>query len=126
MTNPKLILVVEDSEDCASTLQIALDSIPGIEVRFMRTAEQALRVLNGFPAAAIITDIDLPGMDGLEFISRLRGGGGHSNIPILVISGITGCDAPARALAAGATAFFGKPFSPIAVRQKLEALIGTQ
>ena len=126
MTNSRLILVVEDSEDCATTLEIALDSLPGVEVRFLRTAEEALRILRGLPIAAIITDIQLPGMDGLEFVSHLRGGGQYSSLPILVISGAAERDAPARALAAGATAFFSKPFSPGAVRQKLEALIDTQ
>jgi len=126
LIKPKLILVVEDSEDCVSTLGIALDSLPGVEVRFLRTAEEALRVLRGSPIAAIITDIQLPGMDGLEFVSHLRGDGNHSGLPILVISGAVERDAPVRALAAGATAFFSKPFSPAAVRQKLEALIDTQ
>ncbi len=126
MTKPKLILVVEDSEDCASTLEIALGSVAGAELRFLRTAEEALRVLRGSPAAAIITDIQLPGMDGLEFVSQLRGDGNHSGLPILVISGASEHDAAARALAAGATAFFSKPFSPSAVRRKLEALIDAQ
>ena len=126
MTKPKLILVVEDSEDCASTLEIALDTLPEVEVRFLRTAEEALRVLRGLQVAAIITDIQLPGMDGLEFISQLRGDSDHSSLPILVISGTAERDARMRALAAGATAFFSKPFSPLAVRQKLEALIDTQ
>jgi CheY-like chemotaxis protein len=123
LTKPNLILVVEDSEDCASTLEIALDALPGVEVRFLRTAEDALRTVRGMPIAAIITDIQLPGMDGLEFVAHLRGDGNHSDVPILVISGAAERDAPARALAAGATAFFSKPFSPVAVRQKLEALI---
>ena len=126
MIQPKLILVVEDSEDCASTLEIALDSLPEVEVMFLRTAEEALHVLHGLTVAAIITDIQLPGMDGLEFISRLRGDADHSSLPILVISGAPERDARIRALAAGATAFFSKPFSPLAVRQKLEALIDTQ
>ena len=126
MTKPKLILVVEDSEDCASTLEIALDALPEVEVRFLRTAEEALRVLRGSQVAAIVTDIQLPGMDGLEFISQLRGDGDHSSLPILVISGLAEPDARIRALAAGATAFFSKPFSPLAVRQKLEALIDAQ
>ena len=126
MSKPKLILVVEDSEDCASTLEIALDSLPEVEVKFLRTAEDALRELRGLQVAAIITDIQLPGMDGLEFISQLRGDGDHSSLPILVISGAPERDARSRALVAGATAFFSKPFSPLAVRQKLEALIRAQ
>jgi DNA-binding response OmpR family regulator len=121
-----LVLVVEDSVDCAATLEIALAPLSGIEVRVLRTAEEALRSLGEARLAAVITDIQLPGMDGLELVACLRGDKNFSEVPILVISGDSDRDAPARALAAGATAFFSKPFSPVAVRQKLEALIDEQ
>jgi two-component system, sensor histidine kinase and response regulator len=121
-----LVLVVEDSADCAATIEIALAPLSGIEVRVLRTAEEALRSLGEAKLAAVITDIQLPGMDGLELVACLRGDENFSSVPILVISGASDRDAPARALAAGATAFFSKPFSPGAVRQKLEALIDAQ
>ena len=123
MTQTKLVLVVEDSADCAATIEIALAPLLGIEVRILRTAEEALRGLGEARPAAVITDFQLPGMDGLQFVACLRGDSSYSSIPILVISGVSDRDAPARALAAGATAFFSKPFSPGALRQKLEALI---
>jgi DNA-binding response OmpR family regulator len=59
-------------------------------------------------------------------VMRHRGHKSFSSVPILVISGVSDRDAPARALAAGATAFFSKPFSPGAVWHKLEALIDAQ
>ena len=126
MMKRNLVLVVEDSADCAATIEIALAPLSGIEVRVLRPAEEALRGLGGAKLAAVITDIQLPGMDGLEFVACLRGDKSFSTVPILVISGASDLDAPARALAAGATAFFSKPFSPGAVRQKLEALIDAQ
>ena len=121
-----LVLVVEDSADCAATIEMALAPLSGIEVRVLRTAEEALRSLGGERLAAVITDIQLPGMDGLQLVACLRGDKTFSAVPILVISGDSDRDAPTRALAAGATAFFSKPFSPGAVRQKLEALIDAQ
>jgi DNA-binding response OmpR family regulator len=61
-----------------------------------------------------------------QLVACIRGDKSFSNVPILVISGASDRDAPARALAAGATAFFSKPFSPGAVWHKLEALIDAQ
>ena len=65
-------------------------------------------------------------MSGLGLIAHLRRDQRYAALPVLVISGSAGRDAPARALEAGATAFFSKPFSPAAVRQKVEALIDAQ
>lgn len=126
MKERKLIIVVEDSADCAATIEIALAPMSGVEVRMLTTAEDALAAVAGMNVAALITDIQLPGMSGLELIAQIRSNKHHAALPVIVISGSTGHDVPARALEAGATAFYGKPFSPGAVRNKLEALIDSQ
>jgi CheY-like chemotaxis protein len=123
MRDPRLLLVVEDSEECAATLEIALGSIPGTEVRVAGSAEEALAAVALFEIAAIVTDIHLPGISGLELVSRVRRDANLGGIPIIVISGDSASDTEERARAAGASVFFGKPYSPLAVRQKLEALI---
>ncbi len=123
MTDQKLILVVEDSADCAATLEMTLAPMAGIEVHVVRTAEAALAEMAEFNVAAVITDIQLPGITGLELVAQLRLQGSYSRLPVLVISGTGDHDVAARALQAGAAAFFSKPFSPLAVRQKLEALL---
>jgi PleD family two-component response regulator len=53
----------------------------------------------------------------------LRAEPGCARLPILLISGDSDPRLPARALARGANAFFGKPYSPSAVRRKLEQLL---
>ncbi len=72
---------------------------------------------------ALITDVNLPSMDGLELVSRIRSGGAYADLPIIVVSADTDPRMPARALEAGADAFFPKPYSPAAVRKKVEELI---
>jgi CheY-like chemotaxis protein len=126
VSEPRVVLVVDDSPDCAATLQLALAPLSGIEVRVTRSAEEAIAAAVSATIAAVITDIQLPGMTGLDLINQLRGQHGLSNLPVVVISGSTDHDASSRAISAGATAFFSKPFSPLAVRRKLEALIDEQ
>lgn len=121
---PKIILVVEDAEDCAATIEIAMQSVADVVVRVAGSAEQALRVLRDTPVAAIVTDIHLPSMDGFELVAHLRADPRYSNIPIVVISGDSDPATPNRAMRAGANAFFAKPYSPGAVRKKLEELTG--
>lgn len=125
---PRLILIVEDSETCAETLQIALEPIPGVEVRSIQSPRAALNWLKGNDVAAIVTDLN-PGRtdqrsgDGLDLIRELRAEPRFACLPILMISGDTDPLLSERALALGANAFFPKPYSPAAVRRKIEQLL---
>ena len=121
----KQVLIVEDSEACAETLQIALESIPGLETRVIgspRAAIAALRESHG-EIAAIVTDLHLPQSDGFDLIRQLRAEPRFAQLPILLISGDSDPLLAEKALALGADAFFPKPYSPSAVRKKLEQLL---
>jgi CheY-like chemotaxis protein len=119
----RVVLVIDDSEDCAATMEIALGAVPGLAVLVTPTAEQGLHMLETNDVAAVITDLHLPAMDGLEFVQHVRADPRWAQIPILVISGDSDRGTPGRVRGAGASAFFAKPYSPFAVRQKLEELI---
>jgi chemotaxis family two-component system sensor histidine kinase/response regulator PixL len=117
------VLLIDDREDCITTLDLALERLPGVVLRSAATAEAAWEVLRRFPIAAVITDIQLPNMTGLELISRIRRDPGLARLPIVVVSADPDPATPGRALQLGANAFFSKPFSPGAIRKKLEELI---
>lgn len=119
----RLILIVEDSPTCAETLQIALESMPGIEARVSHSAKAAMALADGHDIAAIVTDLHLAHSDGFDLIRRFRAEPRFARVPILLISGDSDPGLPSRALAEGADAFFPKPYSPSAVRRKLEQLI---
>jgi two-component system chemotaxis response regulator CheY len=123
-----LILVVDDAEDCLSTLDLALGSLPFVLVRAARSAEDAVTVLetawrDRTKVSAIITDIHLPRMSGLELIAQIRSQPRWKGLPIVALSADADPDTPQRALRLGANAYFPKPFSPGAIRKKLEELI---
>ena len=117
------ILVVDDSEDCIATLVLALQTVPGIAVRTSLSAEAALMALESDTVSAVITDVHLPEMTGLELVARIREDPRFRSLPILVVSADTDPSTPARALGLGANAYFAKPFSPSAMRKKLEELL---
>jgi CheY-like chemotaxis protein len=119
----RLALIVDDSETCAETLQIALERIEGLEVRVVRSPRAAIAMLRDAEIAAIITDLHMPQSDGLDLIRQLRAKPRFAALPILLISGDSDPSLPARALANGADAFFAKPYSPAEVRRKLEQLL---
>lgn len=119
----RTVLVVEDADLCSATLEIALQSVPGLAVKSAASSEEALEILERDPVSALITDLHLPRMGGLELIALARALPRASRLPIVVISGDSDPRTPERVLGAGADAFFAKPYSPAAVRQKLEHLM---
>ena len=120
------ILVVDDAEDCLTTLDVALQMLPDVVIRAARSAEAALTELadleNG-TFSAVITDVHLPEMSGLELVTRIRQDSRFQFLPILVVSADADPSTPSRALGSGANAYFAKPFSPSAMRKKLEELM---
>jgi CheY-like chemotaxis protein len=119
------VLVVEDSENSADMLEIALLGIPDIAIQMTASATEAMRILGSAnpPVRVIVTDLNMPGMDGFELIRRVRADGRYANLPIVVVSADTSPDTPSRIAALGVDAFFPKPFSPAQVRRKLEQLL---
>jgi two-component system, chemotaxis family, chemotaxis protein CheY len=120
---PPAVLLVEDAEECSAALEIALHTLGGYAVLVCPSAEEALAVVKTRPVAALITDYHLPGMDGLELVAHLRQDSRWARLPILVTSGDCHPATPQRALLAGADGYFGKPYSPAALRIKLEELL---
>ncbi len=119
------VLIVEDSENTAATLEIALLGIPGLTVLIASSAVEALRILNGPGPAirAIVTDLNMPRMDGFELIRRVRADRRLAATPIIVVSADTDPATPERIAQLGVSGFFPKPYSPAQVRRKLEQIL---
>jgi two-component system chemotaxis response regulator CheY len=119
------VLIVDDSENAAAMLEIALGDIPGVSVQLATSAADALRILNGGGPAVqvIVTDLNMPRMDGFELIRRVRQDARHSATPIIVVSADTDPATPQRIAQLGVSAYFPKPFSPAQLRRKLEQLL---
>ena len=119
----RTVLIVEDSDTSADTLEIALLSLTGVSVAHAATGRTALQFIQKQPVSAIITDLHMPQMDGFELIARVRAAAGATHVPIIVISGDSDPETPERVRRLGADAYFVKPYSPAAVREKLERLL---
>lgn len=121
----RTVLIVEDTESCATTLEIALLAIPNISVHVAPTARQALEWLAsaGCGVCALVTDLHLPAMDGFQLIERVRADSRNARLPIVVLSGDTDPRTPERIYRLGANAYFVKPYSPAQVRQRVEQLL---
>ena len=119
----RTILIVEDTDLCREALEIALFQFADVRIRTVESAEQALECLASGEVCALITDLHLPQMDGFALIHSVRAQPRHAELPILVISGDSDARTPARLRDLEANAYLQKPYSPAAVRAKLEQLI---
>ena len=118
------VLIVEDDENVAP-LEIALANINGLRLLILKNGRDAADFLrrNSTELAAVITDLQLPYVDGFELIEIIRGQARYSDLPIVVLSGDNHPDTPERLRSLGANAFFPKPYSPSDVRHTLEDLL---
>ena len=102
----KRILVVEDEEKLRRVIELQLTS-KGFDVDKSATAEEGLRVVDR--ADLVLTDLKLPGMDGLEFLNTIRRQNAH--VPIIMMTAFGSVETAVGAMKAGATDFILKPFS---------------
>jgi two-component system chemotaxis response regulator CheY len=105
------ILTVDDSRTMRDMLRMALVKA-GFDVVAAVDGEHGLEVLMECGADVIITDINMPKLDGFGFIERVRAGDSHRTTPILVLTTESDAEKKNRAKQAGATGWIVKPFHP--------------
>ncbi len=109
------ILVVEDSASMRSFVRNALESDPrssaGVDVVEASSGFEALRLLPRGPYDLVITDINMPDINGLELVSFIRKSESHKSTPVLIISTQSSERDRARGLSLGANGYLIKPFS---------------
>jgi len=111
MSEQTHILIVDDSASMRALLRHALTS-GGFRVDQAEDGQAALEWLAANAPDVIITDINMPRLDGFGLIERLREGGAHSERPILVLTTESSEEKKDRARKAGATGWIVKPFQP--------------
>ena len=111
----QLIMTVDDSPSMRMLLRAALTDM-GYRVLEAEDGVHALDTLDGVTPDTVpdlvITNINMPRMDGFGLIEALRRQPGHRNLPILVLTTESSDEKKARARAAGATGWIVKPFDP--------------
>jgi CheY-like chemotaxis protein len=109
----KLVVVVDDNAQIRELLGLALKAIGIDQVVMAINGEEAISVLRNVGADIVIMDKVMDVMDGLECTKRIRSGveGINPQIPIILLTGVTGGDSEGDAYAAGVDLFIGKPFS---------------
>jgi DNA-binding response OmpR family regulator len=113
------ILVIEDMKEMGELIRLYLEK-EGAETLLTETAEQGLEVFSKAQPDLIILDINLPGIDGFEFLHRLRR---ESNVPVMIVSARDSDEDLILGLGIGADEFVTKPFSPKVLTARVRAML---
>ncbi|WP_447984094.1 response regulator [Nitrospira sp. Nam74] len=108
------ILVIDDDPMALATFELILrmEKGPGV-VETARTAEAALLFTEGMTFDAILSDIRMPGYDGIDFLREIKST--HRNTPVILVTGDDNWDLEYLALHYGAFALLKKPIQPTAL-----------
>ena len=116
-------LVVEDSPMMRQLLVFALSRVKHLRVTEADDGVDGLRKLAGGKFDIILTDINMPIMDGLKLVKRVRSDPAHKDVPIIVVTTEGSDEDRERALQLGANAYITKPIQAPQVIAKVRALL---
>ena len=121
----KTVLIVDDSNTMRKIVSRALRQA-GIDFSTILEAadgQEALDVLRGNSVDVVLSDINMPNMNGLEFLKAKAEDDAIKNVPVVMISTETGADIINEAKSYGAKGAIKKPFTPDLINETLGALL---
>jgi len=109
------VLIIDDEESTRLLLARYLSKDLKIEAQLAGTCEQALRFAGDYAYDAILLDLLMPGIGGLEVLKEIRSASPNAATPVVVISVVSDQETIERCLAAGASAYHVKPVSRVEI-----------
>lgn len=119
----KRALIVDDSRSMRQMVSFTLKEA-GFEVVEAEHGQDALDKLRGQKLGVIVTDLNMPVMDGISFIRKARGTAEARFLPILILTTESQQEKKIEAKAAGATGWIVKPFEPEKLIQTIQKVMG--
>lgn len=119
----KKILAVDDSNSLRQMVAFTLKQA-GYDVIEASSGEQALQSAKNIAANLVLTDVNMPGMNGLELVRHLRALPAYKFTPILVLTTESSAEKKQEGRQAGATGWIVKPFSPEQLLATVKRVLG--
>ncbi|HEY0281599.1 MAG TPA: response regulator [Rhizomicrobium sp.] len=117
-------VVVDDQLTMRALVRSCLNQIGVVDVREYAGAQEALPGLKAQPAHIVLSDFNMPGMDGLEFLRAVRADPALKSIGFVLLTGRADVELVKRAVQFGANNYLAKPFTVATLKQKLEQVFG--
>jgi len=116
-------LIIEDNEDNLELIRFILEQA-NYKTRFVMTGLEGVQQVITIPPDFVILDIQLPDINGLEVLKRIREHPVSKDIPVIAMTSYAMSGDKERLMAAGCTAYIEKPIDPMLVIGQIEQVIG--
>jgi two-component system chemotaxis response regulator CheY len=117
-------VVVDDQLTMRNLVRSCLQQIGVLDVREYAGPQEALESLKAQPAHIVLSDFNMPGMDGLEFLRTVRADPTLKAMGFVLLTGRADAELVKRAAQFGANNYLAKPFTVATLKQKLEQVFG--
>ena len=119
----KTVLTVDDSASMRSTVRDLLEEL-GHAVVEAEDGLAGLEALEGSAVDLVITDLNMPRMNGLDFIRKVRADGRYAGLPIVMLTTEGNADKMREGKEAGASGWIVKPFNELQLEMTINKFIG--
>ncbi|HEY5599400.1 MAG TPA: response regulator [Candidatus Manganitrophaceae bacterium] len=119
----KKILVIDDSATMRSMLMSTIEEMKGVEVVEACNGFEALKALPLKQFDLIITDINMPEINGLEIVHFVKNNPRYQKIPLIILSTEHGAEDIKKGLALGAQKYITKPFDPDDLKKTVKEIL---
>lgn len=120
----KTILIVEDSSTTRALIRAVIEELGDFETVEASSGFEALKMLPQQEYDLIITDINMPDINGLELINFVKSNARYSHVPIIIVSTERSEEDKKRGMALGATAYVSKPFKSLELQEAIQKIVG--
>jgi len=119
----KTILIVEDSATTRSLIRAVIDELGDYETVEAGSGFEALKMLPQQDYDLIVTDINMPDINGLELINFVKNNPRYNHLPIIIVSTERSEEDKKRGMALGATAYVTKPFKSSELQEIIKKIL---
>jgi len=124
MSKTHSVLIVEDSKAMRGLIRATVEQISGFVTSEAGSGFDALKALPGQPYDLIITDINMPDINGLELISFVKGHPQYKDIPLIIVSTEKSEEDKRRGMSLGASGYIVKPFRSDELQDLIRDILG--
>ena len=118
------VLIVDDQNSVRQMTRMILEEIGVRTIHEADNGKNALAVSSVQPLDLVISDFNMPEMDGIEFLRAMRGHPMSRKVPFILLTGRGDRELVVKAAQAGANNYLIKPFTAAILREKIEQVIG--
>jgi two-component system chemotaxis response regulator CheY len=122
----KKLLVAEDSAAMRSLIVATLSELPDLEIVECQSGFEALKIIPRERFDLVLTDINMPDINGLELIGFLKSNPETKPIPVIILTTESSKRDQVKGLSLGANEYIVKPFEPAKLRDAVARLLGLE